>query len=170
VAPADDRPGDWLSGGSYLITRRAMITVELWDRQKLRDQEEFIGRTKAEGAPLTGRHELDEPDFRAMANGAPAIPEDAHIRVVHPTNHGGARMLRRGYNIADGTNELGRMDAGLFFIAFVRDPGKQFIPVQRAMVKSDILMEYLRFTQQSIFAVPPGIEAGQALGHPLFTR
>ena len=77
-------------------------------------------------------------------------------------------MLRRGYNIADGTNEIGRMDAGLFFIGFVRDPIKQFIPIQRAMVRSDILMEYLRFTQSSVFAVPPGIAEGQSIGHALF--
>ena len=167
VAGDDDRSASWLAGGSYLVTRRAMITVELWDRQKLRDQEEFIGRTKGEGAPLSGGSEFDEPDFRAMKAGLPAIPEDAHIRVVHPTNHGGARMLRRGYNIADGTNEIGRMDAGLFFIAFVRDPAKQFIPVQLAMVRNDILMEYLRFTQSSIFAVPPGIADGQSIGQAL---
>ena len=170
VAADDDPAGSWLAGGSYLVTRRAMITVELWDRQKLRDQEEFIGRTKGEGAPLTGRHEFDEPDFRAMAGTQPVIPVDAHVRVVHPTNHGGARMLRRGYNIADGTNEIGRMDAGLFFIGFVRDPGKQFVPVQLAMVRNDALMEYLRFTQSSVFAVPPGIEDGQSLGQALFAR
>ena len=33
-------------------------------------------------------------------------------------------MLRRGYNFTDGTDGLGRLDAGLFFLAFVRDrPG-----------------------------------------------
>jgi deferrochelatase/peroxidase EfeB len=170
VADDDDRSASWLAGGSYLVTRRGMITVELWDRQKLRDQEEFVGRTKAEGAPLTGRKEFDEPDFTAVAGGEPAIPEDAHVRVVHPTNHGGARILRRGYNIADGTNAIGRMDAGLFFIGFVRDPGKQFVPIQLAMARSDALMEYLRFTQSSIFAVPPGISEGQFLGQALFTR
>jgi deferrochelatase/peroxidase EfeB len=170
VAADDDRPASWLAGGSYLVTRRGMITVELWDRQKLRDQQEFVGRTKAEGAPLTGRKEFDEPDFAAMAGGEPAIPEDAHVRVVHPTNHDGARILRRGYNIADGTNDLGRMNAGLFFIGFVRDPGKQFVPIQLAMARSDALMEYLRFTQSSIFAVPPGISEGQFLGQALFTR
>jgi deferrochelatase/peroxidase EfeB len=170
VAPSDDRAGAWLSGGSYLVTRRAMITVELWDRQKLRDQEEFIGRTKGEGAPLTGRNEFDEPDFHAMTGGEPTIPLDAHVRVVHPSNHGGARMLRRGYNIADGTNDIGRMNAGLFFIGFVRDPARQFIPIQKAMARSDILMEYLRFTQSSIFAVPPGIAEGQSIGHALFAR
>ena len=31
-------------------------------------------------------------------------------------------MLRRGYNFVDGTNALGGLDAGLFFLAFVRDP------------------------------------------------
>lgn len=170
VSADDDRSAAWLAGGSYLVTRRAMITVELWDRQKLRDQEEFIGRTKGEGAPLTGRKEFDEPDLRAKAGGELAIPEDAHVRVVHPTNHGGARILRRGYNIADGTNDIGRMNAGLFFIGFVRDPAKQFVPIQMAMSRSDILMEYLRFTQSSVFAVPPGIAEGQSVGHALFKR
>ena len=105
-----------------------------------------------------------------MTGGQPAIPEDAHVRVVHPTNHGGARILRRGYNIADGTNDIGRMNAGLFFIGFIRDPGKQFVPIQLAMARSDVLMEYLRFTQSSFFAVPPGISEGQFLGQALFTR
>jgi deferrochelatase/peroxidase EfeB len=170
VAPDDDRSASWLAGGSYLVTRRAMITVELWDRQKLRDQEEFVGRTKGEGAPLTGRTEFDEPDFRAKVGGEFAIPEDAHVRVVHPSNHGGARILRRGYNIADGTNDIGRMNAGLFFIGFVRDPRTQFVPIQMAMARNDILMEYLRFTQSSVFAVPPGISEGQFLGQALFDR
>jgi deferrochelatase/peroxidase EfeB len=169
VKGSDDPAAAWLAGGSYLITRRAMITVELWDRQKLRDQEEFIGRTKAEGAPLTGREEFDEPNFRTRAGDDFAIPSDAHIRVVRPTNHGGARILRRGYNIADGSNEIGRMDAGLFFIGFVRDPDKQFIPIQTAMSRSDALMEYLRFTQSSIFAVPPGVSGEEYVGQALFT-
>ncbi len=169
VAPSDDRAGAWLSGGSYLITRRATITVELWDRQKLRDQEEFVGRSKGPGAPLSGEEEFDEPDFHAERGGELAIPGDAHIRVVHPSNHNGARILRRGYNIADGTNELGRMDAGLFFIGFVRSPSRQFIPIQAAMSRNDALMEYLRFTQSSIFAVPPGISGDEYVGQRLFT-
>jgi deferrochelatase/peroxidase EfeB len=168
VEASDDPRADWLAGGSYLITRRALITVELWDRQKLRDQEAFVGRTKGAGAPLSGGAEFDQPDFRATHGGRPAIPDDAHVRVVHPSQHGGARMLRRGYNFADGASELGRMDAGLFFIGFVRHPGRQFIPVQLAMSRSDALMEYLRFTQSSIFAVPPGISAGEYVGQALF--
>ena len=88
----------------------------------------------------------------------PIIPDDAHVRIVHPSSHAGARMLRRGYNFVDGSNAIGGLDAGLFFLAYVRDPRTQFIPVQNAMAKNDALMEYLRFTSSALFAVPPGIE------------
>jgi deferrochelatase/peroxidase EfeB len=37
-------------------------------------------------------------------------------------------MLRQGYNFVDGSDSLGRMEAGLFFLAYVRDPRTQFIP------------------------------------------
>ena len=67
------------------------------------------------------------------------IPRDAHIRIVHPTKNDGARMLRRGYNFVDGSDALGGLDAGLFFIAFVRDPETQFIPLQNRMAQMDAL-------------------------------
>jgi deferrochelatase/peroxidase EfeB len=78
-------------------------------------------------------------------------------------------MLRRGYTFVDGTDALGGLDAGLFFIAFVRDPRAHFIPLQRAMAAQDAMMEYLRFTSSAIFAVPPGAAAGEYVGQALFT-
>lgn len=77
-------------------------------------------------------------------------------------------MLRRGYNFVDGSNAIGGLDAGLFFIAYVRDPATDFIPVQNAMATSDALMEYLKFTSSAIFAVPPGLGPGEHLGQALF--
>ena len=53
--------------------------------------------------------------------------------------------------LAGRVNDIGRMNAGRFFIGFVRDPSRQFVPVQMAMSRNDALMEYLRFTQSSIF-------------------
>ena len=39
------------------------MTIEIWDRQPLGDQEDFVGRTKGSGAPLSGGTEFTEPDF-----------------------------------------------------------------------------------------------------------
>jgi deferrochelatase/peroxidase EfeB len=78
-------------------------------------------------------------------------------------------MLRRGYNFVDGSNALGGLDAGLFFIAFVRDPRTHFIPLQNRMATDDALMEYLQFTSSAVFAVPRGAAPGEYVGQPLFT-
>jgi deferrochelatase/peroxidase EfeB len=169
VGRDDDPKAGWLAGGSYLVARRITMTIEVWDRQPLGDQESFVGRTKHTGAPLSGGEELTEPDFDAPgSDGHPAIPSDAHVRVVHPDQHDGVRMLRRGYNFVDGSNALGGLDAGLFFIAFVRDPDTHFVPVQEAMSRSDALMEYLEVTGSALFAVPPGAGPGEHVGQALF--
>lgn len=168
VAPEDSTPGAWLAGGSYLVARRINMTIEVWDRQPLGDQEAFVGRTKDSGAPLSGGEEFTEPDFALPGSEGPVIPTDAHVRVVHPDQHAGARMLRRGYNFVDGTDALGGLNAGLFFLAYVRDPRTHFIPIQNAMATSDALMEYLKFTGSALFAVPPGIAPGEYVGQSLF--
>ncbi|WP_137293357.1 iron uptake transporter deferrochelatase/peroxidase subunit [Nocardioides dongxiaopingii] len=169
VGPDDDPAAAWLVGGSYLCARRINMTIEVWDRQPLVDQELFVGRTKGEGGPLSGGGEFDEPDFDAVTGTSPSVPVDAHVRLVHPDFHGGARMLRRGYNFVDGSDDRGGLNAGLFFIAYVRDPDTHFIPIQNAMARSDALMEYLKTTGSALFAVPPGTADGEYVGEPLFT-
>ncbi len=170
VAAGDDPKATWLAGGSYLIARRFNMTIEVWDRQPLGDQEDFIGRTKNTGAPLSGGEEFDQPDFDMPgSNDLPVVAVDAHVRMVHPDFNDGARMLRRGYNFVDGSNQLGGLDAGLFFLAFVRNPDTHFIPMQTKMAANDALMEYLRVNGSALFAVPPGIGEGEYVGQDLFT-
>ncbi|CAN5478905.1 iron uptake transporter deferrochelatase/peroxidase subunit [soil metagenome] len=168
VGADDDADGAWLAGGSYLVARRINMTIEVWDRQPLADQEQFIGRTKGTGAPLSGGDEFSAIDFEAVTDTEPTIPTDAHIRVVHPDMFGGARMLRRGYNFVDGTDALGGLNAGLFFIAYVRDPDTHSIPIQNAMAKNDAMMEYLKVTGSALFAVPAGVAEGEYVGQALF--
>ena len=158
----------WLAGGSYLVARRITMHVETWDRQGLRTQEHVIGRTKDPGAPLSGGTEFTPLDLTMKGSGGPLIPADSHVAVVSPEKHGGVRMLRRGYNFVDGSDLLGGLDAGLFFIAFVRDPATHFIPLQSSMASSDAMMEYLQFTSSAIFAVPPGAGPGEYVGQSLF--
>ena len=86
--------------------------------------------------------------------------------VVSPERNDGVRMLRRGYNFVDGSNALGGLDAGLFFIAYVRDPRTHFIPLQTRMASNDALMEYLQFTSSALFAVPPGRSRGSTSARP----
>ncbi|GAA2031296.1 iron uptake transporter deferrochelatase/peroxidase subunit [Agromyces tropicus] len=162
-----DEPA-WLAGGSYLVARKIRMVIESWDRVQLGEQERLVGRTKGEGAPLSGGTESTAPDFEAEgATGAPLIPTDAHVRLAHASANGGVRMLRRGYNFVDGNDELGRLDAGLFFLSFQRSP-EQFVTVQRSLA-ADALNEYLKHVGSAIFAVPGGIRPGEHVGQALFT-
>ncbi|GAA4027350.1 hypothetical protein GCM10023063_05630 [Arthrobacter methylotrophus] len=73
-------------------------------------------------------------------------------------------MLRRGYNYTDGSDGLGHLDAGLFFIAFVTDPRTHYVPMQMAMAKSDkMALEYLKHTGSGLFAVPRGLRRAASL-------
>jgi deferrochelatase/peroxidase EfeB len=159
-----------MTAGTYLVTRRISMHIETWDRTSLAEQESVVGRTKDTGAPLSGGDELTEPDFEIEGNDGPLMPLSSHVRLARPDANGGVRMLRRGYNFTDDSDGLGRLDAGLFFIAYVRDPQTQFVPMQARLAESDALAEYLVHTGSGLFAVPPGVRApGASIGDPLFT-
>ncbi|MFG1702769.1 iron uptake transporter deferrochelatase/peroxidase subunit [Nonomuraea sp. M3C6] len=160
----------WMAGGSYVVTRKIRMTVETWDRTSLAEQEQIFGRNKGEGAPLGKKAEFDPLDFAAKGpDGQPYIKVDAHVRLAHPSANGNAHLLRRGYNFVDGSDGLGRLDAGLFFIAYQRDPRKQFVPVQLSLAKNDQLNEYIKHVSSGLFACPPGVrDAGDYWGRTLF--
>jgi deferrochelatase/peroxidase EfeB len=154
---------DWLAGGTYLVTRRIRMRIEAWDRTTLLEQERVIGRQKGSGAPNGYRDEFDTLDFDSKDHkGNPLIDVDAHVRLVKPEHVGGVKMLRRGYNFTDGSDGFGHLDAGLFFIAFVRNPSTNFIPVQAQMSSKDALNEYITHTGTAVFACPPGLREGDS--------
>jgi deferrochelatase/peroxidase EfeB len=161
AARDDDPAATWMVGGSYLVSRRIRMTVETWDRGSLDDEEQIVGRTKHVGAPLGQRNERDaiRPD---------RLPPDSHVALAHPSRHGGAKMLRRGFNFVDGADGFGHLDAGLFFLAYQRDPRTAFVPVQLALARNDAMMEYLRHTGSAIWACPPGVRADGWWGETLF--
>jgi deferrochelatase/peroxidase EfeB len=161
--------GGWMAGGSYLVARKIRMTIETWDRTSLQEQERVVGRTKGEGAPLSGGTEFTAPDFSLEGRGEkPLIDEASHVRLAHPSSNNGAAMLRRGYNFVDGNDDLGRLNAGLFFICFQSDPREQFVPIQLRLAKHDAMGEYLRHVGSGIFAVPPGARKGASIGAGLF--
>lgn len=158
---ADGDGPAWLAGGTYLLTRRIRMRIENWDRTTLLEQERVIGRQKGTGAPNGLTDEFDEIDFEITdGKGVPKVDVDAHVRLVSPQNLGGIEILRRGYNFTDGSDGFGHLDAGLFFIAFVRSPEKQFIPMLGEMSRKDAMNEYITHTGTGIFACPPGLRDG----------
>ncbi len=167
---ADGDGPDWLAGGSYLVARTIRMLIETWDREPLEGQEEIIGRTKGAGAPLSGGDEFAELDLAARTDeGALAIPRTAHVRLAHPSRHGGARLLRRGYTFVDGNDDLGQLAAGLFFLAYQRNPQTQFVPIQQALAGSDVMNEYIRHIGSAVFACPPGVDETGWWGDTLLT-
>ncbi|MGX6601961.1 iron uptake transporter deferrochelatase/peroxidase subunit [Micromonosporaceae bacterium Da 78-11] len=168
VHPDDDQA--WLTGGSYLVTRKIRMIVETWDRSSLGEQETIIGRHKGSGAPLGRVKEFEDVDLKSTGpDGEPVLPTTSHVRLAHPDTNKGARLLRRGYNFVDGSDGLGRLNAGLFFIAYQRDPRTGFIPVQRSLAGRDDMNEYIRHVSSGLFACPPGVSGpGDFWGSALF--
>lgn len=165
--PADSSQ-PWAAGGTYLTARRIAMNIEVWDTLQLSEQERVTGRTKLEGAPIGGTDEFDEPDFEATnERGRPLIDRRSHLFNVHPAQNGGIRMLRRPFNFVDGSNEQGRLDAGLFFIAFTRTVDR-FATVHQSMSRDEMFLEYLKTTKTGTYLIPPGVGQEGFIGEGMF--
>ena len=124
-------------GGTFMVVRKIHQNIETWDTDRTSDQESVFGRTKREGAPLTGHNEFDTPDFtKKDAAGQPMIAPTAHIALAAHENNGGIRILRRSYNYTEGIDDVGQIDAGLLFVAFMNNP-QNFIRLQTKLGSVD---------------------------------
>ena len=169
----------WMRGGSYVVTRRIRIALEHWDRTPVDFQEEVVGRHKSSGAPLGKTDEFAELDLDAMdGDGNPVIAETAHVRLGAAEVNGGAELLRRAYSYNDGSNFTAERwppwrqgveyDAGLFFVAYQRDPRSGFIRIFKTMARMDAMNQYTTHVGSGLFACPAGIAEGTYLGQGLF--
>lgn len=159
----------WMTGGTYQVARKIEMDIEIWDADPVSDQQVIFGRTKTEGAPLTGKAEMDTPDFAAKdAKGSAVMPPISHVALAAHENNDGVKILRRGYNYTDGINAAGQLDAGLLFIAYMNDPA-HFVTLQRRLGSSDRLNEYISHIGSGIWAVPPSPQAGHYIAQDLFS-
>ncbi|MCS5486876.1 Dyp-type peroxidase [Curtobacterium sp. Csp1] len=167
-----DSDAGWMAGGTYQVVRKIRMNLETWDADVVSDQQRVFGRTKVEGAPLSGGSEHTTPDFHAAAHGADAdgataIDPRSHIALAAHEANGGVKILRRGYNYTDGLNQYGQLDAGLLFAAYMTDPD-HFTRLQRKLGASDRLNEYVSHIGSGVFAVPPAPRKGSYIGEQLF--
>jgi deferrochelatase/peroxidase EfeB len=158
----------WMTGGTYQVVRKIRMTIESWDADRVSDQQTVFGRTKTEGAPLSGTAEFDTPDFvKVDATGGQSIDPRSHIALAAHENNGGVKILRRGYNYTDGLNAQGLLDAGLLFISYQNDPA-HFVTLQNKLGRFDLLNDYIAHIGSGIFAIPPGPRSGGYIGQGLF--
>jgi len=122
-------------GGTYLVVRDIEIEPT-WHALDAHAQERIIGRDKTSGAPLGGTRLFEKPKLEIL-------PEDAHIRQASPRTSG-VTILRRGYDTPQ----------GLLFLAFMKDPRRQFVPLQQRLSTHDALHPHTTVRGSAVFAVP----------------
>ena len=136
-----------------------------------RDQEETIGRQKYNGAPLGGSEEFEplplEDKGVERQTGDPG--ETPTCGSPRRTENDGLQILRRGYSFTDGVDQsLGELEAGLFFIAFQRDPEKQFVALQRKLGQSRRAQRVHQARRQRRLRRPAGSRKGRLRRRSLF--
>lgn len=154
---------EWLAGGTGMVVRRIAMDLDAWEGVDRTAREAAVGRRLADGAPLTGAREHDEPDLDAVdALGLPVISDVAHIRRAR-TDDPAHRFLRRVYSYDDGPGA----SCGLLFITFQADVARQLVPVQERLAEADLLNLWTTPVGSAVFAVPPGCGPGEYLGQAL---
>jgi deferrochelatase/peroxidase EfeB len=164
----DNSDQSWMNGGTYQVVRKIRMLLETWDVDRIGNQQKIFGRTKEEGAPLSGKAEFDTPNFSAKgADGNPLIDPLSHVGLAARENNDGIMIRRRPYNYTDGLDPNGQLNAGLLFISYQKDP-QDFIRLQNRLGANDMLNEYIRHIGSAIFAVPPAPAEGHYIGQSLF--
>lgn len=165
----EDGDQHWMNGGTYQVVRKIRMLLETWDVDRIGNQQRIFGRTKEEGAPLSGKAEFDTPNFAAKgADGNPLIDPMSHVGLAARENNDGIMIRRRSYNYTDGLDANGQLNAGLLFISYQKDP-QDFIRLQNRLGAHDLLNEYIRHIGSAIFAVPPAPAQGHYIGQSLFS-
>lgn len=165
----DNSDQPWMNGGTYQVVRKIRMLLETWDVDRIGNQQKIFGRTKQEGAPLSGKAEFDAPNFTAKGpDGEPLIDPLSHVALAARENNDGIMIRRRSYNYTDGLDQNGQLNAGLLFISYQKDP-QDFIRLQNRLGANDLLNEYIRHIGSAIFAVPPAPAEGHYIAQSLLS-
>ena len=157
----------WAAAAAVIqVVRIIRMCVEFWDRTRLREQQDLIGRQKANGAPSTATSRPTSPT-------SPPIPT-ARSRLSTPTllgqpRHGrdrGPAHLPEGLQLLEGsTIRPARSGPGLRLVP--TQYRRQFMPIQERLA-GEPLEEYIVAQGGGFFFAAPGVpEAGRFLGQDL---
>ncbi|MFG1922568.1 Dyp-type peroxidase [Cryptosporangium sp. NPDC048952] len=167
VNPKPDNPAVWNGNATTMVLRRIRMEIETWDKLSRTDKELVTGRRLDSGAPLTGKHEHDEPDFTAVdPTGLPVMPDFSHVTRAHVSDER-MRILRRPYSYDGEPDAEGVPDSGLIFAAFQADVVTQFLPIQQRLAEQDLMNQWITPIGSAVFAIPPGCGEGGWIGDQL---
>ncbi|MCD7101120.1 Dyp-type peroxidase [Pseudoclavibacter sp. 13-3] len=170
MIPRDDdalEQGVWIgsgafAGGTICVVRHFDLDVDRFRELAEGDQEQIIGRHKADSSPLTGGDTFAESDLLAKTStGSYVTPASSHVRAAHPSFVGRPLMLRRSYSVLSAGTV-----SGLLFTSFQNDV-RTFAATQQRMDDMDAMMAYTTVRGVGAFAVLPGFDSVQKMGASL---
>ena len=156
---------DWMRGGSYLVARRIRIALEHWDRTNVAFQEQTVGRHKdARRAARQGTNSSRWIQRERQGRQSHHPRESPISASPRPKTTTARKSCAAAYSYNDGVNFTAERwppwrqgkeyDAGLFFIAYQRDPRTGFIKIFDKMAKLDMMNQFVTHIGGGLFACP----------------
>lgn len=155
-----------LAGGTICVIRRLRLDTDRFRSLEVPEREKVIGRTLADGSPLSGGKPDAQVDLRAKTpEGEFIVPAASHARAAHPSFTGSTLMLRRSYSF-ENDRPGSAPEQGLAFISFQKEL-RTFVVTQQRLDDLDALMKFATPTASATFLILPGFSAGKPLGAEL---
>jgi dye decolorizing peroxidase len=169
VSARADAPGWLQGGGTSFVLRRIAMDLEGWDEVGREGRGEVVGRHIDTGAPLTGKHEHDAPDFEAKGPlGFTVINPASHIARAHAAEPEQS-IVRMAHNYDDPPEGEATSNVGLLFGSWQADVAAQFVPMQERLAQGDLLNQWTTPIGSTVVAIPPGCEPGGFIGEGLLS-
>lgn len=154
-------------GSSFVLIRKYVEDLEMWNDLPDSVQEQFIGRKKNTGTYLDGNTTWSPRVWDVT-------PPLSHIRCANPEPCSRfdwkRKLYRRSIKWLEQTAP-GRVDYGLLFVAVMRDPVEQFEKPYNHFIHPstgprDMLLTsgYVRPLSSGLYVIPSGSRSGQLLG------
>ncbi|MDY5589458.1 MAG: Dyp-type peroxidase [Arcanobacterium sp.] len=162
----------YLKNSSIMVVRRIALDLDAWEKLDDLGRGKVIGRDHHTGAPLSGgSSEFDEEDMDATdADGNYLIDRNSHLALSREQDGlPNDALRRRAYAYDDALNPHVKTstNSGLVWIAFQKNPDKQFTAIQKRLDKSDLLNEFVAHIGSAVYWIVPGTRPDSYWGQDL---